>query len=1837
MTNGQGETSANTVPDSTAMNTEALQKNHAARRNGHKQWARRKIKDADNILKRTVIEPESLQQIAVIKASLVNKIDILRELDSLIQAAFSPEKVSSDVIESSDLEDEIKLSIIKIDNYIKDNNRVKVYPTLPKIQLPTFHGEISEFARWYELYDSVVHTNPDISGIQKFTYCLSLLKGRALEAIAGIETSAETYEVMIQTLRNRFSKPKITKDRHLNALLNLSPCKNDNYTRLRTHHDLIQGHINSLKACGLNLSHYEDVIIPVIVRSLPYKLQYKITERLEEDNTLKTVLDYLLHDIEVQERLDSIADRNKSETSNQDRSSLRSSHNKFSPRTTGEDFRHPRSSAVFTVDRQQRCDYCGASHSSIRCTAVATRQLRVDFLKENKCCFNCLKQHFRSECKNRSCCRVCGARHHTSICGKALHSDTQQNWRPPTHSFGHSAWNSGAPSNTGTVPKTMKPNVTTNTFVSSKTDFKSFQIMLQTAVAFIGHPYKNRSKRVRILFDLGSQNSYVSRTLAKDLGLPILGRETYDINTFGTNISKTVSSEIVEFHLFKNHFSTKINAYTSPLVCNPLQGLYLDRKTFQELSSFDLADPEVLNHRDLPIDLLIGCSDYWSFIREGMIRCKSGPVLTPSKLGDLISGPINTGNNSFKAGENRTCNFVTHRALSDTFPVGEDKRLELLVQDLWAMESIGIMPELEQNLVAERFKQTIKYDDDTGRYQVDLPWKENVFHRLRDHRWMAKRRLDAMLNKLENQKRSEASKAKAEFILAEYQKTFEGQLEAGVIEEVEETVEESGMSTRDNELDKHLNYGVVSYLPHSYVIKPHSTSTVVRVVYEGNAHSGNNDLSLNQCLYTGPVLHTNLISILLRWRFYPIPYVADVQRAFLQITLNPTDRNCTRFLWRKDGNLREPITVYRSTRVLFGLNSSPYLLNATVDFHLSKYQGKYDVVDKLKSSVYIDDIICGAFSDEEAIQDIKDTNYLMSLASMNLKKWNTSSQNVANYLISSDTGKDPTENIKVLGLKWDTVQDTVKCCTENLMDMEDSPVITKRQLLKWVGSLYDPLGFLSPYSIRIKKLFQDTCLTKSSWDTELPEHINKQFFRWKEELPLIPGMDMSRYIFPELDQTYRKGKPRFAIHAFGDASTIGYAAVIYVSARDKSGNFSTRLLLSKARVAPLKRQTIPRLELIAALLVSRLVKAVVGFLSDWEITDTTFYSDSENVLFWIKSECKSWSVFVSHRVKEIHDLNKPNDWRYVKSEENPADLATRGMSVAELINSRNWWEGPAWLIDTAMSVENDKTFSDENMPECCRVELRKQTQINLALTNQASNLANLMKLEDYGTLNRLMGVTVAVLKAAAKFRKVKMDERELRELAECKWLACEQAKHYPDELLYCSRGADPPRPADDKNATAVTKQLGLFLDRGNIIRCRTRLERSNLDYNAKYPALLSVDSHYTRLLSEHCHRTMYHVGANQTLATMRTQYWIPSGKRYIKRVINSCLICRRLKVQAYLPHISPSLPPFRVVEASAFSSVGIDFLGPIYIKTPLTKKSVKTYVALFTCSTSRGIHLEPVTSMDTPHFLMSLRRFIARRGVPHYIQSDNFGTFKRADLELSKFLNPVVIQNFANTNRIKWEYGLDRSPWYQGWVERLVGTVKSAMRKTLSRALLTFEELATVLYEIEAVINSRPLTVVGSNADDMPPITPSQLMCGKSLTTLPPLNCVREEELPLNPQLLEKRLRYIEELQNHWWERWRVEYLSELTQNHFHTRGRVTRSANLPKLDDIVLIKDSKIARSQWRIGRVVKLLHAQDGYLRKVEIKPTVKRKNDKRFSETFFRPIQQVVPLEINQRQNL
>ena len=424
-----------------------------------------------------------------------------------------------------------------------------------------------------------------------------------------------------------------------------------------------------------------------------------------------------------------------------------------------------------------------------------------------------------------------------------------------------------------------------------------------------------------------------------------------------------------------------------------------------------------------------------------------------------------------------------------------------------------------------------------------------------------------------------------------------------------------------------------------------------------------------------------------------------------------------------------------------------------------------------------------------------------------------------------------------------------------------------------------------------------------------------------------------------------------------------------------------------------------------------------------------------------------------------------------------------------------------------------------------------------------------------------------------------------------------------------------------KNIKNLSHQLGLFKDKNNILRCKGRLANAPLKEETKYPILLSKEHRITRLVVEEIHKRIMHGGVKETLAELRAKYWIPGGRQLVRKILHECVTCKKVEGKAFNTPRAADLPDNRVSDVAAFTHIGVDFAGPLYIKQDSNSKEVimqKAYVCLFVCASSRALHLELCPSLSADAFVRCLRRFTARRGTPLTITSDNAKTFKHAAKELANVFKSKEVQGFAGQKGIEWKFILEKAPWWGGFYERMVQLVKRRLRKVLGNAKVTYEELSTILTEIEGILNSRPITYVYPDVDDEP-LTQAHLLIGRRLITLP-----EEQEVDNwvddSSESLTKRARYVDKLLHHFWHRWRKEYLVDLREYHKCKRGGETREI---KVGDVVVIQDEGLPRARWRTGEVKELLPSRDGETRGVALR--VLNKKGSRVT-TLRRPIQKL-----------
>ncbi|CAB4007545.1 PREDICTED: uncharacterized protein LOC100197852 [Paramuricea clavata] len=420
---------------------------------------------------------------------------------------------------------------------------------------------------------------------------------------------------------------------------------------------------------------------------------------------------------------------------------------------------------------------------------------------------------------------------------------------------------------------------------------------------------------------------------------------------------------------------------------------------------------------------------------------------------------------------------------------------------------------------------------------------------------------------------------------------------------------------------------------------------------------------------------------------------------------------------------------------------------------------------------------------------------------------------------------------------------------------------------------------------------------------------------------------------------------------------------------------------------------------------------------------------------------------------------------------------------------------------------------------------------------------------------------------------------------------------------------------EQDNYANLCASLRLFEDKDELLRLKGRFANTSLKHEEQHPVILRSknDSYFTRLVILDAHEATLHHGVKTTLAHIRRKFWIVKGRESLKEVLRKCVTCTRYQGRPVRAPASPDLPHFRVDHlAHAFQFTGLDFAGPLFVKDGLGNN--KSYILLLTCASSRAIHLELVPDMSVHGFLRGFKRFMARRGIPDLVINDNFKTFKSA--EAKKFMTLQGIQQY---------FILPASPWWGGFYERLVRSVKGCLKKTLGKAFITFEELQTILCEIEVAINNRPLAYVSEDDLDVA-LTPFHLMHGRSMSTGKKV-LTTDVVSVMSLEHCKKRLFHLRKLLKDLWSRFRSNYLNELRQMNIYRKEKGGK-ARMIELGDVVLIKDDDpTPRTQWRMGKVLNLVKGRDEKVRGAKLK--VLSKTGK---QTYvFRPIQRLIPFEI------
>ena len=452
------------------------------------------------------------------------------------------------------------------------------------------------------------------------------------------------------------------------------------------------------------------------------------------------------------------------------------------------------------------------------------------------------------------------------------------------------------------------------------------------------------AKHVSILFDSGSDRTYITKDIAKKLKLREVDQVEHRYSVFGGNATTASMHPVREIDLIALSGQIhKINAIEVPVICNPIARPEIPQDILNLVPGVQFAECQEGRFK---VDMLIGLDNFWTLMRNNILRFpEHNLVAQETVFGFVLSGQV--------PGNNKQCTSAQQLLVLNDFSEHE-------IRNLWELDYIGIMPQEppSENEVMSDFNKTIQFKE--GRYWVSQPWKKDGKTLLTDNLAEARERLTKLNRKLDKD-------SKLKF---DYERVFKEWEDLGIIEEVP---------------SKEINWkkNPLFYLPHRPVIRESSVSTKIRPVFDASAKA-KSGVSLNDCLHAGPSLLPDLIKILIRFRRWKVALNADIQKAFLQICLQPEDKDVHRFLLFSNGTER----IMRFTRVTFGVNCSPFLLNATIKWHLNQYPETW-VTDELKSNLYVDDLLSGADSVEDAHKLYNESKEIMYEAAMTLTKWQT--------------------------------------------------------------------------------------------------------------------------------------------------------------------------------------------------------------------------------------------------------------------------------------------------------------------------------------------------------------------------------------------------------------------------------------------------------------------------------------------------------------------------------------------------------------------------------------------------------------------------------------------------------------------------------------------------------------------------------------------------------------------------------------------------------------------------------------------------------------------------------
>ena len=1135
---------------------------------------------------------------------------------------------------------------------------------LPPLKLQNFNGNPIHFHEWINNFNTMIHNNTSITDTHRITYLQNSVSGKAKDLIHAYSCDPSYYQTALNELIRHFGDRTLVVNAFLNQLENWQ-MNFQNKQSFIAFSSFLKRLVQAFQYLGFTADLQSTTLIKKVKEKTPHHLVLKWTEHcltdLSSDPNLVDFQQWLELQAQIYDKVSRESNQRQRTISSQASKFVNSNNLQTKPNNSNlavsvnnasadsrkrwhiaPQQKQPSTSQnvpnkVFNTKRS--CEKCKQDHSIATCPEyqLCSSSDRYNLVSQNNLCTNCLSnKHHKQSCPSQKRCQVCSGFHHTT-----LHDPAKQIKRP-TAAFSTEVFSGNNPTaSSSSKASSQTPNTSsqqksqTNKAPNSRYG-QTFNNQCQQNVqrrnlngnainqSFSINQYsetpKNWYEQLQLLpvsflkgnkafdtyalIDPGSQFSFVLDAIAEFLELPRETQQSVPLQFLNTENSMSLS-KIVEPVTITPYKSTETSFELSRTFSTPSLNVAA-AKLFELNQICDAFNS--LRHIHFP-NIADGKTSAFTYPTHVIPGNQIQPFGVKTKVGRTLAGEYENciSATTQQPASQQKKKFIFHVSRNRTDEPGLDE----LVQQFWSIEADGIQKDREQVYTKqeEQFLDILKnsINHNGERYEFKLPWKSEI--KLENNFYSALNQVKSLNTRLQRKPS----------LQEKYNKILLTDLEKNYVKPVE---------MQDPQPDR------IWYLPHHPVENIKKPGKVRRAA---NAASKFRGQSLNSNLLTVPDLLNKLLGVLMRFREHPVAVLADIEGMFMQIAIHQLDQSALQFLWLADNQIQQ----YQFTRLIFGANCSPscalHVLN-----HCAKEKSQQfpEALKTVRKHFYMDDYIQSYATEENACKAVLETKHCLQTGGFRLTKFVSNSSLVLNQIPPEDKDNQ-TDVVRVLGVKWTLEKDWFLLKTLANFP-KDASAYTPRKIFSLVSSIFDPIGVMSPSTIRFKIVLQELWKLGKKWDEQIAPQVVKPLQKNLDLYFSSPDVTLNR----TLNKSCHSPESENEIHIFVDASAVAVAAVAYLKTVPNLGtDVETCYLIGKCKVAPIKQISIPKLELEAAVIGVRLLSTIMKE-SSFHITRSTIWTDSQVVLDWL-STTKKQPAFVANRLKEILASTGAYQWKHV--------------------------------------------------------------------------------------------------------------------------------------------------------------------------------------------------------------------------------------------------------------------------------------------------------------------------------------------------------------------------------------------------------------------------------------------------------------------------------------------------------------------------------------------------------------------------------------------------------------